>query len=62
MAPIAAPSEDSNSGDSGASERAASDGFQILDDPAFFVEPPGDADWVEIVPQPEFEASPDSVL
>ena len=55
VAPIAAPNGDD---DSSASERAASDGFQMLDDPAFQVEQPVDSDWVEIVPEPVFEASP----
>ena len=56
VAPIAAPSTDGDEGDSVASDRAVSDGFQILDDHTFFAEPPGDAEWVEVVPEPEFEA------
>ena len=56
VAPIAAPSADSDSAGRDTSERAASDGFQMVEDPAFFAEPPGEAEWVEVVPEPESEA------
>ena len=55
VAPIAAPSTDSDDGGSAASERAASDSFQLVDDRALLAEPPGEAEWVEVVPEPEFE-------
>ena len=55
MAPIAAPSTDGNESGSAASERAASDSFQLVDDRALLAEPPGEAEWVEVVPEPESE-------
>ena len=55
VAAIAAPSTDSDLGDGAVSERAASDGFQLVDDHAMLAEPRGDAEWVEVVPEPEYE-------
>ncbi len=55
MAPIAAPSTDGDDGDSAGSERGASDGFQLVDDRALLAEPAGEAEWVEVVPEPESE-------